>query len=145
MHQTFPPPPHPPAPLSPSLSLSPLHRCTLCSALVRVARLLYPPTRTEYPSVAYPRTSRNELIRQSDEGRAAACIYVYIPMPDEARRNSVASIYRLTKERRKTERVPCGPANEARNSVSYIGNRESKVNISAVASEITRCYSKLLD
>lgn len=52
----------------------------------------YPP---EHPTVAHPRTSRNELIRQSDEGRAAVYVYVYvyIPMSDEARRNSAASIY----------------------------------------------------
>lgn len=44
------------------------------SAPLRVARLSYPPT---LPSTLHPRTSRNELIRQSDEGRATACMYTY--------------------------------------------------------------------
>lgn len=79
------PPPHPPS---------------LCiatrSAPLRVARLSYPPI-PPAPRAPYRRTSPHfaQWINQAEwwGTRHRVYVYVYIPMSDEARRNSVASIY----------------------------------------------------
>lgn len=55
-----------------------LHPSVSLRALLRyVSPVPLLPPSLEHPTVAHPRTSRNELIRQSDEGRATVCMYMY--------------------------------------------------------------------